>query len=99
MMARPAKDRLEPGPLQRRRLTIPKGNPKAEMGQKLIKFCAHPERQAEFAKHIAYGPTNPNAYKTIDKQRAAILPTNPDFFSSSSFRATRVLGTEPGEAD
>lgn len=60
--------------------TIPKGNPKAELGRKLIKFCANPERQAEFAKHIAYGPTNPNAYKGIDKQRAAILPTNPAHF-------------------
>jgi len=72
--------------------TIPKGNPKAEMGRKLIKFCANPDRQAEFAKHIAYGPTNPNAFKSIDKQRAAMLPTNPDHFSKLIFQSNEFWG-------
>jgi putative spermidine/putrescine transport system substrate-binding protein len=33
-----------------------------------------------FTKTLAYGPTNPNAYKFIDKATAAKLPTAPDIF-------------------
>jgi putative spermidine/putrescine transport system substrate-binding protein len=56
---------------------IPKGNPKADLARKFVKFCANGERQAEFAKHMSYGPTNPNAYKMISKERAELLPTAP----------------------
>ena len=59
---------------------------------KLIQFCANPERQAEFAKHIAYGPTNPNAYKSISKQRAAMLPTNPDYFDKLIYQSNEFWG-------
>ena len=71
---------------------IPKGNPKAEMGMKLIQWCANAERQAEFAKHIAYGPTNPNAYKSISKERAAVLPTNPAWFGSMIYQDNTFWG-------
>ncbi len=60
--------------------TIPKGNPKRAAGQKFIEYCAHPERQAAFAKIISYGPTNPKAFEFIDKARAEILPTAPSHF-------------------
>ena len=71
---------------------IPKGNPKADMAMKLIQFCANPERQAEYAKHIAYGPTNPNAYKSISKERAAMLPTNPAYFDKLIYQSHEYWG-------
>ncbi len=60
--------------------TIPKGNPKRDLGQTFIKYCANPERQAAFAKIISYGPTNPKAFAHLDKARTAILPTAPEHF-------------------
>ena len=60
--------------------TIPKGNPKRELGQKFIQYCARPDRQAAFAEIISYGPTNPKAFEFIDKSRAEILPTAPSHF-------------------
>jgi len=57
---------------------IPKGNPKAALGKKFIQFCANAERQAVYTKTLAYGPTNPNAYKFITAERAKYLPTAPD---------------------
>lgn len=72
--------------------TIPKGNSKIDMGMKLIAFCANADRQAEFAKHIAYGPTNQNAFKTIDPKRAEILPTNPKHFSSMIYQSEKYWG-------
>ena len=60
--------------------TIPKGNPKAELGQKFIAFCADPQRQADFAKVISYGPTNPAAFDYLPGERALVLPTYPGHF-------------------
>jgi putative spermidine/putrescine transport system substrate-binding protein len=56
---------------------VPKGNPKADLARKFVKFCANAKQQSIFAQYIAYGPTNPGAYETIDKARAEILPTAP----------------------
>lgn len=67
--------------------TIPKGNPKTELAMKLVQFCARPDRQAEFAKYISYGPTNPNAYDNIAAERAAVLPTSPDHFDNLIFQS------------
>ncbi len=58
--------------------TILKGTPKADMCREFIKFATDPERQAVFTKHLAYGPTHPDAYKSIPAERATILPTHPD---------------------
>jgi putative spermidine/putrescine transport system substrate-binding protein len=57
---------------------IPKGNPKAELGKKFIKFCANAKRQAEFATGLPYGPSNPKAYDYIAAARAKQLPTAPE---------------------
>lgn len=57
--------------------TIPRGNPKRELCQRYIEFCARPDRQAAFSQVISYGPTNPKAYAYITPQRAAMLPTSP----------------------
>lgn len=72
--------------------TIPKGNPKTKNAMKLVHFCARPDRQAEYAQHIAYGPTNPNAYKTLSKERAALLPTNPGHFDKLIFQSSEYWG-------
>jgi putative spermidine/putrescine transport system substrate-binding protein len=60
---------------------IAKGNPKADLARKFVKFCANAKQQAIFAHNIAYGPTNPGAYKSIEPERAAILPTSPEHIS------------------
>ena len=57
---------------------VPKGCPRADAARAFIRFCADPQRQAMFTEGLAYGPTNLDAYKTIDPKRAAILPTSPD---------------------
>jgi putative spermidine/putrescine transport system substrate-binding protein len=56
---------------------IAKGNPKADLARKFVKFCANAKQQSIFAHNIAYGPTNPGAYETIEPERAEILPTSP----------------------
>lgn len=58
--------------------TIPKGNQKVDLGRRFIKFCMRADRQAAYTEFLAYGPTNPNAYKHIDPKRAKLLPTHPD---------------------
>ena len=57
---------------------IPKGAPKIELSRKFISFCSRAENQANYTPYLAYGPTNPGAFKTIDPKRAALLPTFPD---------------------
>ena len=57
---------------------ILKGTPKADMCREFIKFAVDPARQAKWTKHVAYGPTLADAYKTIDPKRAAMLPTFAD---------------------
>lgn len=57
---------------------IPKGNPKADLARKFIKYCANAQRQAQFVAKLAYGPTNPKAYDFIPAERAKFLPTAPD---------------------
>jgi putative spermidine/putrescine transport system substrate-binding protein len=59
---------------------IPKGDPKAALARRFIAFTANAKRQAAFTSQLAYGPTNPNAYKFISKEVAAKLPTAPDIF-------------------
>lgn len=56
---------------------IPKGNPKAKLAHDFLKFCARPDRQAEFSLTVPYSPPNPKAYEFIPKDRIALLPTAP----------------------
>jgi putative spermidine/putrescine transport system substrate-binding protein len=51
--------------------------------RKFVRFCANAERQATLAKHIAVGPTNPNAFKHLPPARAAVLGTAPKNFEQS----------------
>lgn len=61
---------------------IPKGNPQVKLAREFVKFCANARRQAVFSKALAYGPVNPKAFAFISKERADILPTNPDYFKT-----------------
>src|SRR2546423_471472 len=57
--------------------TIPKGTPNKDAAMKFIAYASTPEAQAEYAKNIAYGPTNKNALSKLDSDTLANLPTSP----------------------
>ena len=42
-----------------------------------IAFASSPEAQAEYARNIAYGPTNSKALPKLDAKTLANLPTAP----------------------
>ena len=54
---------------------IPKGSPHPAEGLKFIAYTMRAKQQAIFAEHIAYGPSNQDAFAFIPQQRKAILPT------------------------
>ncbi|KQV95813.1 ABC transporter substrate-binding protein [Rhizobacter sp. Root1221] len=56
---------------------IPKGTPNKEAALKFIAFASKPETQAEYAKNIAYGPTNNKALSKLDAKVLDNLPTSP----------------------
>lgn len=60
--------------------SILKGGPNIDLCREFIEYAAQASAQAKFTPHVAYGPTNPGAYAYIDKERAKVLPTNPEFF-------------------
>jgi putative spermidine/putrescine transport system substrate-binding protein len=56
---------------------IPKGTPNQAAALKFIQFASTPDAQAEYAKNIAYGPTNKKALSKLDAKVLANLPTSP----------------------
>ncbi|HLI14411.1 MAG TPA: ABC transporter substrate-binding protein [Alphaproteobacteria bacterium] len=72
---------------------IPKGDPKAALGKKFIKFCANAKRQAAFATQLFYGPTNPKAYDFIPKDRVKYFPTAPENVKRMVLSSTEWWGT------
>jgi putative spermidine/putrescine transport system substrate-binding protein len=56
---------------------VVRGAPNAEAAWRFVAFAVQPERQAEFAQRLYYGPANPNAYQYIPAAIAAQLPTYP----------------------
>ena len=56
---------------------IPKGAPNKDASLKFIAFASTPEAQAEYAKNIAYGPTNTKALAKLDAKVLDNLPTSP----------------------
>jgi putative spermidine/putrescine transport system substrate-binding protein len=56
---------------------IPKGTPNKEAALKFIAFASTPDAQAEYAKNIAYGPTNTKALAKLDAKVLGNLPTSP----------------------
>ena len=67
----------EQGILQWDAWVVPKGARNRENAMKFLAFAARPDRQAQFAELIAYGPTNARAYDLIKPDRAKVLPTAP----------------------
>ncbi len=56
-------------------LAILKGAPNTENAMRFIAFASQAKAMAAWAKDLAYGPTNHEAYKFIDKAHAKLLPT------------------------
>jgi putative spermidine/putrescine transport system substrate-binding protein len=54
---------------------VAKGAPNAKAAWELIRFAVQPDRQAEFAKRLFYGPSNPAAYKDLSPEVSRQLPT------------------------
>ncbi|WP_242010659.1 extracellular solute-binding protein [Acetobacter musti] len=59
---------------------IPTGCPRAGIARAFVRYCARADRQAEYARHIANGPTNRRAFSYLAPERAAVLPTAPENF-------------------
>lgn len=59
-------------------LVIPKGSKNIEAAHALIDEMTVAENQAKLANEIAYAPTNPDAFKSIDPKVAPWLSTNPE---------------------
>ncbi|GAN55643.1 ABC transporter substrate-binding protein [Tanticharoenia sakaeratensis] len=59
---------------------IPIGSPQASLARTFIRFCARADRQAEYARHIANGPTNRRSFDFLTPERALELPTAPENF-------------------
>jgi len=56
---------------------IPKGTPNKAKALEFIAFASTADAQAEYAKNIAYGPTNNKALTKLDAKTLANLPTSP----------------------
>lgn len=56
---------------------MPKGTPNKDLAMKFIAMATNPTEQAEYTKHISYGPTNNKALAKIDPKILAMLPTSP----------------------
>ena len=56
---------------------IPKGAPNKDLSMKYITLAASADAQAEYAKHISYGPTNNKALAKLDAKVQSLLPTSP----------------------
>lgn len=57
--------------------SVLKGNPNAKNCHDFVRFCARPDRQAEYSKWVPYSPPNPKAFEFIDKKRIELMPTAP----------------------
>jgi len=56
---------------------IPKGSPNKDSAHKFIALASTPQAQANYARNIAYGPTNNKALALLDAKVLAELPTAP----------------------
>ncbi|MFM2035538.1 MAG: hypothetical protein RL459_803 [Pseudomonadota bacterium] len=56
---------------------MPKGGANKDLAMKFIALASTPDAQAEYARNIAYGPTNNKALAKLDAKVLADLPTSP----------------------
>ena len=57
---------------------IPRGHPRADLAHRFIAFATRPDRQAEQARHIPYGPLRKAAFGHVGPDLAHRLPTAPE---------------------
>jgi putative spermidine/putrescine transport system substrate-binding protein len=62
---------------------VVKGSPNAANAQRFIDFALQPRIQAELTRHIAYGPTNDQAFKYVRPEDLAKLPSAPENYKDS----------------
>jgi putative spermidine/putrescine transport system substrate-binding protein len=58
-------------------MVVPKGAPNPENARKLLEFMSRPDRQAELAELILFGPVNQDAYALLDESVRDRLPNAP----------------------
>jgi putative spermidine/putrescine transport system substrate-binding protein len=56
---------------------IPKGTPNKALAEKYIAYTLTPKQQVTFTQHIAYGPADVAALKSLDAKTLANLPNSP----------------------
>ncbi|MCL1961614.1 MAG: ABC transporter substrate-binding protein [Desulfovibrionaceae bacterium] len=56
---------------------IPKGSPNKDLVLEYIAFSTAAPQQAEYARHIAYGPVNQAAIRMLDAKTLADMPNSP----------------------
>ncbi|GBH23797.1 ABC transporter substrate-binding protein [Burkholderia vietnamiensis] len=56
---------------------IPKGTPNKALAEQYIAYTLTPKAQQAYAQHIAYGPSNVVAIKSLDAKTLANLPNSP----------------------
>ncbi|PXW16012.1 ABC transporter substrate-binding protein [Paraburkholderia caballeronis] len=56
---------------------IPKGTPNKALAEQYIAYTLSPKPQQDYAKHIAYGPVNMSAVKSLDTTTLSNLPNSP----------------------
>lgn len=66
------------GGLDRDSWIIPKGARNREAALALIRYTARPDVQIALTRHIAYGPTMPEAYEKLTASERAQLPSSPE---------------------
>jgi putative spermidine/putrescine transport system substrate-binding protein len=64
---------------------------------KFIALASSPDAQAEYARHISYGPTHTKAMAKIDPKVQALLPTSPAN-SKDALRFDVAFWADQGEA-
>ena len=74
---------------------VVKGARNAKLAWEFIQFAIQPEPQAEFARRLFYGPSNPEAYKFLTPEVSRQLPTYPEnmkvaFEADSSWEAANA---------
>ena len=76
---------------------MPKGGANKEAAMKFIALASSADAQAEYARHISYGPTHTKAMAKIDPKVQALLPTSPAN-SKDALRFDVAFWADQGEA-
>ena len=76
---------------------IVKGSPNLDAAYKYLKFALAADAQAEYAKNIAYRPTNTKALPKLDAKVLGLLPTS-EANSKDALRFNISFWADQGEA-